>query len=283
MPAPPAPPAPQVEPDGTPQPGARERLRAWMPGPRPDRTVSTGLAERLAEREAALRRRRLVRGAIAAGALAVVGLLLWAVFFSPLFRLDLDQVEITGEGTVIEPADVMAVVRSVDETPLTRLDTVGLRLEILDVPGVRDVRVARAWPRGLTVRLESREPVAAAPVPGGVVLLDDEGVQVGRADAAPDGLPEIDIDLAGESRRSLEAALILLNALPPELSEQVRKISAETPDAVTMRLADGSRVLWGSAADAALKVQVLQVLRSDEASRKAVVFDVSAPTAPITR
>ena len=224
-----------------------------------------------------------MRGAWGTLAVVVLGVLAWGVFFSPLFALDVTEVRISGEGTVIEPDDVVAVVDSVADVPLTRLDTVALRARILDVPGVRDARLTREWPRGLTVELVSREPVAAVPDGTGVVLLDDEGVQVGRADAAPEGLPTMTFDVAAEGRRTLESALILLNALPEGLAREVATISAESPDDVRMTLRGGATVLWGGKSDAALKVRVVEVLRTAKKTKGSRVFDVSAPTAPITR
>ncbi|MBD9699711.1 cell division protein FtsQ/DivIB [Flavimobilis sp. GY10621] len=253
-----------------------------VPGQR-RQVVSTGLAARLAERDAQRRRRWWVRGAWVAAGFVVLGALVWGVFFSPLFALDADEVVISGEGTVIEPGDVVAVVDGVVDVPLPRLDTVALRGRILDVPGVRDARLTRDWPRGLTVELVSREPVAAVPQGGGVVLLDDEGVQVGRADAAPEGLPTMTFDIAAEGRRTLESALILLNALPEGLAAEIATISAESPDDVRMTLRGGATILWGGKSDAALKVRVVEVLRSAKKTKSSKVFDVSAPTAPITR
>lgn len=224
-----------------------------------------------------------MRGAWVALGLAALGALVWGVFFSPVFALDADEVVISGEGTVIEPGDVAEVVRGVVDVPITRLDTVALRGRILDVPGVRDARLTRDWPRGLKVALVSREPVAAVPQGSGVVLLDDEGVQVGRADAAPEGLPTMTFDIADEGRRTLESALILLNALPADLAAEVATISAESPDDVRMTLRGGATVLWGGKSDAALKVRVVEVLRTAKKTKGSKVFDVSAPTAPITR
>ena len=263
---------------GTPRTGAVP----LVPGPR-RQVVSTGLAARLAERDAQRRRRWWLRGAWALVGCVVVGALAWGVLFSPLFALDVGQVRISGEGTVIEPGDVEAVVAGVADVPLTRLDTVALRGRILDVPGVRDARLTRDWPRGLTVELVSREPVAAVPQGSGVVLLDDEGVQVGRADEAPEGLPTMELDVADEGRRTLESALILLNALPEKLARDVVTISAESPDDVRMTLRGGATVLWGGKTDAALKVRVVEVLRTAKKTKESRVFDVSAPTAPITR
>lgn len=246
-------------------------------------TVSTGFAARLAEKAAARRHVLLRRALWVVAGLLVVGAGVWGVFFSPAFALDEDQVVVDGLGTVIAPGAVEKVVAVQVGTPLTRLDTVRLRARILEVPGVRDATIVRDWPRGLTVDLVSREPVAAVPEGGGFVLLDDEGVQVGRSTKVPDGLPEITFPLDQDSRRTLASALILLNALPAKIAQDVRTISATSPDDVQMELRGGATVVWGSSAEAALKVRVLDVLRSAKASKGSKVFDVSAPNAPITR
>lgn len=257
---------------------------AVAPARRGGATVSTGLKARLAERERARRHAMLRTAAWVAGGVAVVGFAVWGLFFSPLFALDGAQVAVSGEGTVITPGDVEAVVARSVGTPLTRLDTVALRGRILEVPGVRDARLTRDWPRGLVVDLVSREPVAAVPDPAGdVVLLDDEGIQVGRAAQAPQDLPTITFPLDQDSRRTLGSALILLNALPASTAADIATISASSPDDIRMGLRGGAEVVWGDSSDAALKVRVLEVLRTAKQSKGAKTFDVSAPNAPITR
>lgn len=218
-----------------------------------------------------------------AGVVVVLLGFAWTVFFSPVFALDTNEVTIAGEGTVIDPAQVTAVVDGLAGTPLPRIDTVGLRDRVLDVAGVRDVTITRDWPSGLAIELVSREPVAAVPEGSGVVLLDDEGVRVGVADSAPEGMPLIAIPLDDHSRRTLESTLVLLNILPVELRAEVAEVSADSPDAVRMTLRDGAEVLWGDSSEAELKLRVFQALRGAEQTAGSQVFDVSAPTAPIVR
>jgi cell division protein FtsQ len=246
------------------------------------RTVVAGSAERFAERSAM--RRRLTRrkiGWVSAG-LVVAVLAAWLLFFSPVLALDVAEVQVQGEGSVVDAAAVMAVVEPLDGTPLPRLDTVDLRRAILDVPGVRAAEVAREWPHGLVITIVSREPVAAVPAEDGVVLLDVDGVQVGRAAEAPVGLPVITVPL-GEDTRAMTAVLTVLEQMPDDLAAQVASASADSQDTVHLVLADGAQVEWGSADQTALKARVLQTLRAAPASAGAAVFDVSAPTLPITR
>lgn len=248
--------------------------------------VSTGSAARFAERVRA--RRRLLRRhlyLLCAGVATLLGVA-WLLLLSPVLALDPLEVEITGADTVVAVGDVEGVVAERAGTPLPRLDTVRLRDRVLDVPGVREARVTRVWPRGLHVALVAREPVAAVPeaaggADAGFALLDVEGIKVGRADVAPDGLPVVSVPVGDE--RTLSAVLTVLQALPPELQAQVAAVSAETRDTVSMVLRDGARVEWGSAQQASLKIAVLTALRAAPASAGASVFDVSAPTLPITR
>ncbi|MBX9243698.1 cell division protein FtsQ/DivIB, partial [Actinotalea ferrariae] len=241
-------------------------------------------AERFAERAAARRHvlRRRALGVTAA--VVVVAALGWLLLVSPVLALDAGQVGVEGQGTVVDAAAVVAVVEPHHGTPLPRLDTVALRREILDVPGVRAAEVAREWPHGLRITVVSREPVAAVPqTGGGVALLDVEGVQVGRSEVAPEGLPVVSVPLDDPGARALTAVLTVLRQLPPELAAQVATASADSQDTVRFGLHDGVSVEWGSADQTMLKIRVLQTLRAAAPSAGAGHYDVSAPELPITR
>lgn len=238
------------------------------------------LDERTAMRRHLLRR-RMIGGLVTAVVVAGVG---WGLLFSGLLALDADQVTLTGEGSVVDPAAVQAVVAAHEGTPLPRLDTVALRRELLDVPGVRAVEISRTWPHGLHLAVVSREPVAAVPrAGGGFTLLDAEAVPVGRVTEPPAGLPVIVAPGEDPGSRAVLAVLSVLHGLPDDLLVQVTGASAGSQDTVRLDLADGARVEWGSADEIALKARVLQALRTAEASSGAAVYDVSAPTMPITR
>lgn len=257
--------------------------------------VSAGSAARFAERVAMRRRLARHRAYVAGAVVVLLGALAWLLLLSPVLALDAREVQVTGAGTVVDPADVHAVVAELDGVPLPRLDTVGLRDRVLEVPGVRSAKVSRIWPHGLVVSLVSREPVAAVPqgtssvedgVPAapGYTLLDVDGFTVGWTPTPPPELPVVDVPVVTEGRNhSLDAVLAILRALPPELAAEVATVEAGTRDTVRMGLRDGRSVVWGSASDAALKIRVLQALRAAPAAAGAREYDVSAPSLPITR
>lgn len=244
----------------------------------PDRVVGAARFTERAGVRRRLRRRRVLLGLGGLVALAAAG---GALFASPLLALRTTEVVIVGAGTVVDPGAVMALVDPHAGTPLPRLDTVGLRRQILVVPGVREAQVARVWPHGLRITLVSREPVAAVPDGTEFALLDSEGVAVGTAEQPPAGLPVVSVPL--EAPRALTAVLTVLRQLPADLAAEVVTASADSQDTVRLELSDGALVEWGSADQTALKIRVLQTLRAAEASRGAAVYDVSAPTMPITR
>ncbi|RHA42014.1 peptidase S9 [Cellulomonas rhizosphaerae] len=243
--------------------------------------VSTTSLARFAERARARRTiaRRQILG-IAGGLVAVLALA-WLLFLSPVLALDPDQVTVTGAGSVVAVDKVTDVVDARADVPLPRLDTITMRDEILDVPGVREARVMRDWPHGVSVTIVAREPVAAVPDEGGYALLDMDGVQVGRVDSAPKGLPVVDVPV-GE-KRTLAAVLSVLEQLPDDLLGDVRSVAARTQDTVTMTLRDGVRVDWGSAARTPLKISVLSTILGSKEGKDVKVVDVSAPQLPVTR
>ncbi len=242
--------------------------------------VSNGLAERLSERRAAQRRLTLRRLAIVVGIAAAVTLVGYVVLASPLLALRSESVRVATTGPTVDPVLVVEALEPAAGTPLARLSMSALEESVEGVPGVRSASVRRAWPAGLAVDVVARVPVAAVPGAGQLALLDVDGVQVGDpVAAAPDGLPVVVVGPGSRAVDSLNAVLSVLGELPPELLAEIREAAAGSPDTVRLRLSDGSRVEWGSSELSALKVRVLEVLRQ----RPAGVYDVSAPSRPVTR
>lgn len=255
------------------------RPPAWQP--RRPAVVSAGSAARFAERVRMRRRIRRDHALAWGGALLALVALGWVALGSPVLALHTDAVEVAvdGDAAVVDVVAVTAILTERAGTPLPRLDTVALRRAVLDVPGVRAASVSRSWPHGVVVTVVARDPVAAVPVADGVVLLDVDGVQVGRADAPPPGLPVVDVPL-GEPATMI-AVLSVLEQLPADLAAEVVAASATNPDAVHLELTDGAAVEWGSADRSSLKAAVLTTLRAGVQGVQ--VYDVSAPTMPITR
>ena len=66
--------------------------------------------------------------------------------------------------------------------------------------------------------------------------------------------------------------------MPENLAKKVARISANSIDSIEIDLKSGSTVKWGSADETEFKAAVLNALLS----RRAQVYDVSAPELPTT-
>jgi len=237
------------------------------------------MADRLAERTA-MRRHRAWRRVVAwVLSLALVVGVAVAALWSPVLALEKADVTVSGADEYIDLAAVREIVEAPVGTPLPRLDTVSLREQVLDLRGVKDVRIARVWPHELSVELTPRVPVAAVPDGDELALLDSAGVRVATRDAAPKGLPQVDVPL--DDALALQAALHVLAALPAKLAGQVEHVSADTQDAVQTVLEDGTTVRWGGSSDLPLKVEAVRTLRTLDPDARTV--DVSSPELPVTR
>lgn len=217
-------------------------------------------------------------GLVALGA-ALVVVLGWVAFMSPLFALAPERVTVDAPDGTVDLAAIREVTESYAAVPLPRLDVSGLAERLEEAPGIRTVAVERVWPRGLLVSIEPRVAVAAVPAEGGVALFDADGVRVGVVAAPPDGIPLVDVPLGEDTPRTLLEALAVLAALPDDLRAQVVDLSARNADSIVLVLADGATVRWGGNSENELKASVLATLRQVPAT----LYDVSTPRRPITR
>ena len=238
-------------------------------------TVTTELGGRLAERGRARRRTRLTVTLSVTTLLALLGLAGWLLLGTGV--LGVHDVAVTGTSR-LDPAEVRSVAAIGAGTPLARLDTGAVADRLRRLPVVRTVDVERSWPRGVTIRVRERTAAAVQARGPAYVLVDREGVAFAPVQRRPAGLPLVSAPVdAGPP--ALRAALDVLEQLTGPVREQVRQVRAATAEQVELRLTRGRTVLWGSTERGARKAAVLAVL----ISRKAQVYDVSAPDAPTTR
>ncbi len=221
-----------------------------------------------------IRRRRLRRVGVVAGILAVVAGVAWLVWWSPFLAVQ----EVRVEGNQIVTAEAVVSAAAVPENrPLARIDTTGTAARVGVLPPVARADVERTWPNTITIKITERTVRLAVPNGPAFDWVDAAGVVFNTTPTRPDGV------MLGEGANNdpkiLAGVVKVVNALPPKLAEQARRISASSVDSITVHLADGSRVVWGSAEDSDLKAQVISVL----IDTKATVYDVSSPTHPTTR
>ncbi len=73
-----------------------------------------------------------------------------------------------------------------------------------------------------------------------------------------------------------------MRASRPTCARSSTRSTAATADDVTLELAGGAQVVWGSAEDSALKATVLAALMRAAPPDTVSQYDVSAPSSPVT-
>lgn len=226
--------------------------------------------KRLAER----RRRWIIRGSLAAAVvLLVVGS--WLAFFSPVFETRTVVVEGTSLLTVDQVTAAAAVEMGV---PLLRQDVSAVTERVKALTPVRGVAVSRRAPHTIAVEVTEREIAFQRRREGEWDWVDADGVVFHRtAEPRPD---TIQVTTSSTDERLLRDVAVVAAHVPEPLLPELRRISADAVDRITLVLEDNRTLVWGSAEESELKAEVAAALFT---SVEAKVYDVSAPRHPTTR
>lgn len=238
-------------------------------------SAPTSLSAVASRRGRSRRRSRLRTGAALVLVLTALVGAGWVVLGSGV--LGVSDVTVTGVRR-LDAQQVVGKAAIAPGTPLARLDTDALAQRVATLVVVREVEVRRRWPRGVEISVRERRPAAVQARGSSWALVDRSGVVFATVAERPKRLPAVSAPVdAGAA--ALRSALDVLDALPAPVRAQVRQVRAANAEQVTLRLTGRRTVVWGSPARAGRKAAVLAVLLS----RKASVYDVTAPDIPTTR
>jgi cell division protein FtsQ len=225
---------------------------------------------------------------LARGAVRGLKLLVWAVvlvavtvglglllYFTPI--MSARDIVITGLGSVTQEEVVQAAAVK-PGTPLLQINTDAVAERVATIRRVASARVRREYPSALRITVVERIPVVVKDYPDGPHLFDRDGVDFATAPPPP-GLPYIEADNPGPSDPPTKAALQVLTALRPEVAGQVGRIAAPSVAAITLTLADGRVVVWGTTDRTEEKAQKLAALLTQPGR----TYDVSSPDLPTVK
>lgn len=252
-------------------------------GKRPDGETPAGGGNVLAFPEP--RGRRLKRNILIAvsTAVAVIAGLLAAAIFSPV--LAVGTVSVSGT-RLLTPDQVQAALEPLRGRPLPQVsdDEVGRLLDPL--VQIKSVSIEARPPSELVVKVLERVPVALVKQGEEYQLVDVDGVKLAtKADPASVSLPLIDGGAGAIGKDLFQATAAVLGALPPEVLAKLSNASAQSVDAVELKLVDGQTIVWGNAGEKELKAKVLEALLKvpKDPKNPVRVYDVSVPRHPVTR
>lgn len=228
------------------------------------------------------RRKRNVLVVAAVLAALVAGLLAAAVF-SP--ALALKTVSVSGTN-LLTPQQVQAALEPLQGKPLPQVTDEEVARLLEPLVQIKSASAEARPPSGLSVTVRERVPVALVKQGDQFQLVDVEGVQLAEiADPAAVALPVIDGGAGAIGKELFRATADVLGALPSDVLARLSNASAQSVDAVELKLVDGQTIIWGNAGEKELKAKVLAALLKVPADPKnpVRVYDVSVPRHPVTR
>ena len=239
------------------------KRRAWHRPDRATRPVARGAVRGI---------KALVWGVLLATGAVAVGLVL---YFTPVMAVR--EVVVDGAQSVARE-EVLRAVGVRQGTPLLQVDTDVVADRVAAIRRVATARVQRDYPSKLRVTIVERVPLAVKDFPDGPHLYDRDGVDFATA-PPPAGVPYFDVDNPGPSDPATKAALQVLIALQPDVAGQVSRIEAHSIASITLTLADGRVVVWGTTDRTQEKAEKLTALLTQPGH----TFDVSSPDLPTVK
>ncbi|WP_332762782.1 cell division protein FtsQ/DivIB [Pseudarthrobacter sp.] len=215
--------------------------------------------------------------------LALVCALLAAAIFSP--ALAVGTVSVSGT-RLVTTEQVQAALEPLKGKPLPQISDEEVSHLLAPLVQIKSVSTQARPPSGLVVQVLERVPVALVKQGEQYQLVDVDGVVLASpADPATVALPVIDGGAGTIGKDLFQATAAVLGALPLDVLSKLSNASAQSVDAVELKLVDGQTIIWGNAGEKELKAKVLEALLKVPADPKnpVRVYDVSAPRHPVTR
>ncbi|MGC1213182.1 MAG: FtsQ-type POTRA domain-containing protein [Micromonospora sp.] len=216
------------------------------------------------------RMRAALPWAVAAGVLALAGLVAWAVLGTGLFGVR--EVRVVG-GKLVTAVEVRDAAAVPDQEPLARVDLAATARRVGRLAPVERAYVSRDWPGTLVIRVVERTAVAAVPQGQQFAVIDRSGVVFRTVPRAPDGLPLVQVGRPGPDDPGTRAGLQVLAALTPQLRAELVGVDVAGLARITLKLRGDREVIWGDATRGDDKSRVATALLG----RDAETIDVSAP------
>tara|TARA_B100000287_G_scaffold225643_1_gene212932 strand:+ start:4770 stop:5447 length:678 start_codon:yes stop_codon:yes gene_type:complete len=204
-------------------------------------------------------------------------------FLSKSSLFDVDEIVIEGvstelEGEVREAADINK------GKPLLEVDSSSSSKRIEAIPWVREARISRSWGGTITIRVSTREPVAAFLSEEGWVVVDIEGRVLDKEDELPYDLLPIEEEVGslsiGEWAPEQVIPLIqVAGTISTELTGDVSSIKGGNQ--IELLLFGGGKILFGDSSDIEEKALAAATILSQVDQSSVLHIDVRAPLTPV--
>ena len=243
---------------------------------------------RVREKKKVSRRLVLIRTGVVLLVMALIAGLAWLLFLSPVFRLQTDEVDVSGGNAWVSNDRVASIVAHQGDRSLLLISTNGVEQEISGMAGVTDAKVRKSFPHGLEVTFDAQEPTAVfKDAQDKLTAVDRQGRVLNTVSKPVKGVPVIQVSTVKRAQQdqAVRQTLRILSTMPEAMRHSVTKVTAETQDSITTELDQGKHVIiWGDGSDLKLKQAVVDKIINDPSKiGDKHQLDVSAPLRPIVK
>ncbi len=224
------------------------------------------------------RRLRVLLLAVAVGSLGAGG-----YFLSKSSLFDVDEILVEGVSGELEEVVLQASDMQLGK-PLLEVDSSSMSKRIKEVSWVGEVRISRSWGGTVTIRVTTRDPVAAFENEDGWLIVDIEGRVLRKEDVLPYNLLPIEEELGnlsiGEWAPEQVVPLIqVAGTISTELTGDVSSIKGN--EQIELLLYGGGKILFGDNTDIESKVIAAATILSEVDQGSVLHIDVRAPLTPV--
>jgi cell division protein FtsQ len=210
---------------------------------------------------------------LVASTLGVVGVFaIYAVYFSSW--LTVNKVSVIGN-TISSTYEIESAVNIPIGTQLARVNGDEVNASLAGISSIDHVEVRRAWPNEIVLAVTERIAIATIQKAGHWEFVDANGVAYGKTFSQPRELMVFNVN---NKASRIEVANVY-SQMPGWIKNQVETIGATSRDNVQVDLGKSRKAIIGDSSRLERKFAVLKVLLT----RKARIYDVSAPDVPVTR
>lgn len=216
--------------------------------------------------------------ALLLSALLFVGL----VFFSPL--LATQNIRVQG-ASLLDAQEVKSRLSSLEGVPMTRISQEQVASLIGQESLLYGVSLQAQPPHDLLVILHERVPVALIQEGDSFLLVDNEGVTLGKLGSRDEAkLPLLEGGPELLEQPAFATVTQVLASLPTSVLSDLDKAQADSASTITLTMTDGTMVVWGTPEESDLKAKVLlQLMDSVGSEVKVETYDVSSPLIPTVK
>lgn len=227
---------------------------------------------------------------LAALAIILVGISVWLVFFTAVFRIE--RVVVRGN-RYLDEATVLAGsgVGSYENLVTLPAEKISRKLEA--EPWVESARIRRVFFHTVVIELTERDPVALLDCNGAGFLLDRNAVAI--AGAGLESLPSLPRIHGGDistprpgirvGDRKVSECVRILGGMAPSLRGEISMANPFDGRGQVFVARDGFQVIYGSAEESSRKNELLEAVMVDmrENGRSAEYVDLRVPDSPATK